>query len=455
MMNENTNRRTRLLAQADQLLKHRSEAERLRKEIRAEFSKDVELKEFSRAITDPSEHNDRKRFLDILLSSPSLFFAAVAIVICISLLLRYSAAQTSLMDTVLHLLSILALASAAGVVVLIISRSKNALHQNWRMLESITTSSTFYFIAGLGLLLYAIRSSGLNHPGLTFVVAMLGVAILLFGTGSQAAGTFDASAAANGWNVNKANVAVAGGAAVLTAIFSWGVLHYSTDIGRVFSNYSRYAIVTVEACGGPELCLASGEGAENLTDRDFSFDQYNIEAESELGFPIHTWHTERAIQILVLTPLAELDYHVRLKAVKVGNDVLTVTKSASAARADNDIDLSFTIKGGGRPEMVAGVDLVEVTPEESVTAQDVVDSVPLDDIRDSIRCYDNDLCRLHQIEDSRDQSGFRGPSERYTLNVFYDPVKIGTADVQSSGLLAPVASQTVNSLAPGQTLEFR
>ncbi len=62
--------------------------------------------------------------------------------------------------------------------------------KSWAQLDRILSSGGFYFFAGLALLLYAIHTTNTQvHPSLTFLLAMLGMAIMLFGTGSQAVGT--------------------------------------------------------------------------------------------------------------------------------------------------------------------------------------------------------------------------------------------------------------------------
>jgi hypothetical protein len=122
---------------------------------------------------------------------------------------------------------------------------------------------------------------------------MLGVAILLYGTGSQAAGSFGSNVelparllrenspgakppdtetktaaappadpplvtpapgatppdtSANAISPTAANLVIAGGAAVLTAFFGWGVITYQNDIRQVFRDQDRYTEVRIEFC---------------------------------------------------------------------------------------------------------------------------------------------------------------------------------------------------------------
>lgn len=159
----------------------------------------------------------------------------------------------------------------------------------WNVAYDILQSPPFYFFFGCLLLALAFLTSqeGLN-TSLTFLVAMLGVAILLYGTGSQAVGTFGsnpelaaqllqerekakatearlepaqggevpqpkapdtpASALPKAISPGAANLVVAGGAAVLTAFFGWGVITYQNQIRQVFRDYDQYTKVRLEFC---------------------------------------------------------------------------------------------------------------------------------------------------------------------------------------------------------------
>lgn len=137
-------------------------------------------------------------------------------------------------------------------------------HPLQRWIDAFQTPP-FYFFFGLFLLIGAFFTSQYElNSSLTFLVAMLGVAVLLYGTGSQAAGTFGADTAAaqallkaekpgeavktTNLTVPAANIAIAGGAAVLTAFFAWGVINESPRIRQVFRDYDQYTRVRVELC---------------------------------------------------------------------------------------------------------------------------------------------------------------------------------------------------------------
>jgi hypothetical protein len=173
-------------------------------------------------------------------------------------------------------------------------------------------SPPFYFFFGLILLIAAFLTTYAQlNSSLNFLIAMLGVAVLLYGTGSQAAATLaansggaggtaaqakseastlldaylkedpgkltqaqldelkksvDRTPAPSGMTSAAANVAIAGGAAVLTAFFGWGVIEKSREIRQVFRDYDQYSLVRLEFCHvrDPE-CV--GEGGGDLTRR--------------------------------------------------------------------------------------------------------------------------------------------------------------------------------------------
>lgn len=192
-------------------------------------------------------------------------------------------------------------------------------------------SPPFYFFFGLVLLITAfITTYAQLNSSLTFLVAMLGVAILLYGTGSQAAGTFGWGAG-GGANEAKqlldsylakppadrtepeleqvqasvermgsasstsaiANVAIAGGAAVLAAFFGWGVLERSERIRQVFRDYDQYSLVRLEFCDSRDAQCAGDVVATGPTDRPQPISAFAL-AELQRGGYLETGLGRRA-----------------------------------------------------------------------------------------------------------------------------------------------------------------
>lgn len=74
--------------------------------------------------------------------------------------------------------------------------ASNSIIDLCKAIGNFLQSGAFYFFAGLALFFYALHlPSNQVHPSLLFLLAILGVAILLFGTGSQASGALASAGA--------------------------------------------------------------------------------------------------------------------------------------------------------------------------------------------------------------------------------------------------------------------
>jgi hypothetical protein len=257
-------------------------------------------------------------------------------------------------------------------------------------------SGTFYFFAGLTLLLYSVHvqqeANSALHPSLLFLLAILGVAILLFGTGSQSTGAIatggavlpsspnvtpggptssdssdvilpsdhpavlaeesikavqagvvaanekatdpekiaglgaiveaanaavkaadaarlaaakappvQSSPGSGDWGPVKANAAVAGGAAVLAAIFGWGIIHLSPDIRKVFSRDDNYEKIYISACAAYKPVCNLDELPRDSTLSEFTLGDYEISASMDNGTPIPMVRDERRIRLVLLS----------------------------------------------------------------------------------------------------------------------------------------------------------
>ncbi|WP_192360365.1 hypothetical protein [Mesorhizobium mediterraneum] len=287
--------------------------------------------------------------------------------------------------------------------------------KSWIQLDKIVSSSGFYFFAGLALLLYSIHTTNsLVHPSLTFLLAMLGMAILLFGTGSQAVGSIatagarqldpsevgerdpaavgaagdtdlkrveaaaletvkaiesaealpsDAEKAAAlpglktaaeevakragevvvvapqrtappGWSPFAANAAIAGGAAVLTALFGYGVINYRTEIKDVFGFYDRYVIMRIETCAAFEPTCVSKEGDDEGTPLPaFALSDYETQAELINGSPLYTIKSGNELQIIIFSEAIAQNMPIRIK----------LTRHAESAEIGPEIDRDINL----------------------------------------------------------------------------------------------------------------
>jgi len=142
-------------------------------------------------------------------------------------------------------------------------------------LKKFLKSSLFYVFLGIiflvasHLLQYAVQSAFL------FLIAILGVALLLYGTGTQAIGSSDST---------KIKVSMAGGAGVLALILGYAIVEKRKEIREVFKYTPEYGILTI-----------TNEDVKNL---DFEKD-YDVIAESRSGAKLPLWRKLKTIEIVV------------------------------------------------------------------------------------------------------------------------------------------------------------
>jgi len=136
------------------------------------------------------------------------------------------------------------------------------------LVGKVLSSGVFFMLLGGALLYIAVELHGQNHTSFTFIFVVLGVAILLYGTGTQGAGALDSDATA--W---KFKGTIAGGAGILALLFGYFFIEKHTDIRRAFEPQRQYVkVVTdiyersegrnrpVSADGGYVLANRHGQG---------------------------------------------------------------------------------------------------------------------------------------------------------------------------------------------------
>ena len=152
----------------------------------------------------------------------------------------------------------------------------------YRALKAILASGVFYILLG-GFFLFAAYSTLTKvHSAFVFLLAILGVAILLYGTGTQAAATGNTG---NTGNLGVINVAIAGGAGALAAVFGFGIAHFASDIEKVFKAQTDYGV----------LIISNEEDIKNL---DFQKD-YDVTAELADGTRLHLWRQAKLVEVIV------------------------------------------------------------------------------------------------------------------------------------------------------------
>ncbi|CCD95192.1 membrane hypothetical protein [Bradyrhizobium sp. ORS 375] len=124
-------------------------------------------------------------------------------------------------------------------------------------------SGLFFILLGCGFLYCAYELLYHVHPTFVFILALLGLSIVLFGTGTQSLGSGEF---AEPGSKAKAKVYLAGGAGLLAGLFGFGAVLGSDKIERVFANSSGYALVVFEISNPNGIKLQQASVLTHLRD---------------------------------------------------------------------------------------------------------------------------------------------------------------------------------------------
>jgi hypothetical protein len=105
-------------------------------------------------------------------------------------------------------------------------------------LTRFVSSGIFFMIVGTIFLGFAYQTMGQTHSAMSFVFVVVGVGILLYGTGTQGIGEFNSTD--NAEKVAKYKVALAGGAGVLAFCVAGGIIAFSPAIKNAFQIEQKY-----------------------------------------------------------------------------------------------------------------------------------------------------------------------------------------------------------------------
>src|SRR5690349_1832428 len=111
-------------------------------------------------------------------------------------------------------------------------------------MSSFFSSGIFFLLLGGGFLYMAQHNMATNHAGITFILVVLGVAMMLYGTGTQGMGQFKSDSAAT------YNVAIAGGAGVIAFIVAYGIIIYSPKMREAFQPEKKFVRVLIQSEDG-------------------------------------------------------------------------------------------------------------------------------------------------------------------------------------------------------------
>jgi hypothetical protein len=125
-----------------------------------------------------------------------------------------------------------------------VSRDELQKHPAIVLISSFLSSGFFFLLLGGGFLFLAQHNMATNHAGITFVLVVLGVALLLYGTGTQGMGQFKAEGAA------AYNVAIAGGAGAIAFAAAYGIIKYSPQMRAAFQPEKKFVRLLVQSNDG-------------------------------------------------------------------------------------------------------------------------------------------------------------------------------------------------------------
>ena len=121
--------------------------------------------------------------------------------------------------------------------------SKSSLDSLFGRLNDFCSSGVFFILLGLGLLFFAWRGLTVGiHTSFSFVLVVLGIAVMLFGTGTQGMGRLSSAEAASRYTIS-----IAGGAGILAVAIGYGMVMLGPKIQEVFELQTHYAWVELQA----------------------------------------------------------------------------------------------------------------------------------------------------------------------------------------------------------------
>ena len=115
---------------------------------------------------------------------------------------------------------------------------------------TFTTSGLFFMLVGTAFLCAAYLTIGKTYAAMSFVFVVVGVAILLYGTGTQGIGRFASGQSAE--HLARYNIALAGGAGLIAFCVAAGVIKYHEDMKQSFQIEQRYLRAQISGKGVAE-----------------------------------------------------------------------------------------------------------------------------------------------------------------------------------------------------------
>jgi hypothetical protein len=94
----------------------------------------------------------------------------------------------------------------------------------------------------VSLEILSIARPSTEHSSFSFVTVVLGIGILLYGTGSQGVGDYKFKSN----HAGVINVAIVGGAAIITFCVAFGMIYFQNEIKTAFQIERKYFVLRIE-----------------------------------------------------------------------------------------------------------------------------------------------------------------------------------------------------------------
>jgi hypothetical protein len=188
----------------------------------------------------------------------------------------------------------------------------------WDNFVKFTMSGLFFMIVGSSFLLTAGVTITRTHSAFTFILVVVGVAILLYGTGTQGMGTVDSTL-----ETAKYKVQIAGGAGVLAFVVAFGIIHFAPEIKDAFQVQKKYVRVIVA-------------GNDGYTDLQNFASEFTID-----GMPVPALRAGSLVEIFV--PYLETESDLNFSIVPVYRPLGAVSPYVDPSKA---IPIQITIPKG-------------------------------------------------------------------------------------------------------------
>jgi hypothetical protein len=160
-----------------------------------------------------------------------------------------------------------------------------ALPAWFRIPTAFFQSGLFFMLFGTAFLYFAFANGQRAHSAMTFILVVIGSAMVLFGTGTQASGDVDGTEEGRAYKVK-----IAGGAGVMSLIIGFGLVLKGNDLKGVFRPERTIIVATLVA---------------ERSDAPAALSDYYVEAYLD-NLPVPVVRRDRVIELYIPVTSADI-----------------------------------------------------------------------------------------------------------------------------------------------------